>query len=70
VTTQETMARRERTKWNETLIVLPVHEPPFVVGTLFDPAFTIHQNYVNLTAHTNILRYCQFFTAQNSCDFY
>jgi len=65
VTTQETMARRERTKLNETLIALPSDEPPFVDGILFDPAPTIHHNYVNLTAYTNILRYCQFITAQN-----
>jgi len=47
VTTKNTMARRERTKWNETLIALPSDEPPSVDGTLFDPAPAIHQNYVN-----------------------
>jgi len=26
--------RREKTKWNKTLIVLPSYEPPFIDGTL------------------------------------
>lgn len=41
--TQNTMATRERTKWNEILIVLPSDELPSVDGTLFDPAHAIHK---------------------------